>query len=241
VHTATKLPSGSTLLPPALAGTLLGNGSYKGSTVGACAQAEWGSPLNAVVAGVTISACEWDQATSSGATFALPPPYPPNPVPAASLDQVLQLHGKSSDTGCPTEPAGADAPGNFGWTADPYGNCTAPVGGTTFGGNTGNNVSSDCQTLLYNAWSTKSVIDIPVYVSVSGTGSGTTYTLKGFAAFVVTGYHMPSFTQSDWLNPANDCKGGSFCLNGYFTQALVTGSGDLGGPNLGASIIKLSG
>jgi Flp pilus assembly protein TadG len=241
VYTSTKLANGSTLLPPAFAGTLLGNGGYKGSTVRACAQAEWGSPLTTTVSGVTISACEWDKATSSGTSFAPPPPYPPNPLPAASYDRVLQLHGSSSGGGCPTEPAGADAPGNFGWTDDPNGNCTVFVSNNTYGGNTGNSVSGDCQTLLYNVWSTKSLIFIPVYVSVSGTGANATYTLKGFAAFVVTGYHMPSFKQSDWLNPANDCKGSSTCLNGYFTQGLIPSTGALGGTNLGASIIKLAG
>ena len=241
VHTATQLSDGSTLLPPEFAGTLLGNGSYKGSTVHACAQAQWGSPLTTTTSGVTISACEWDQATSSGTSFALPPPYPPSPLPAASYDRVLQLHGKSSGSGCPTEPAGADAPGNFGWTDDPNGNCTVFVSNNTYGGNTGNSVSGDCQTLLYNAWSTKSLIFIPVYVMVTGTGTNAVYSLDGFAAFVVTGYHMPSFTQKDWLNPANDCKGSSTCLNGYFTQGLIPATGALGGTNLGASIIKLTG
>jgi hypothetical protein len=115
------------------------------------------------------------------------------------------------------------------------------VNSNTYGGSTGNSVSGDCKTVLSNAQSAKSVIYIPVYVSLSGTGNNVTYTLKGFAAFVVTGYHMPSFSASDWLNPANDCKGSSFCLNGYFTQGLIPATGSLGGTNLGADIIKLAG
>jgi Flp pilus assembly protein TadG len=243
VHTSTKLANGSTLLPPAFAGTLLGNGGYRGSTVHACAQAEWGAPSTATVVGVTISACTWDQATSLGTSFAPAPPYPPNPLPAASLDQVLQLHGTSKNpgSGCPTEPAGADAPGNFGWTSDLLGNCSVTVNGNTYGGSTGTSVSGDCQTLLSAAWSARSLIYIPVYVSLSGTGNNVSYTLKGFAAFVVTGYHMPSFTAKDWLKPANDCKGSNFCLNGYFTQGLIPTTGTLGGSNLGATVIKLAG
>jgi Flp pilus assembly protein TadG len=241
VHTATKLANGSTLLPPTFAGTLLGKGSYRGSTVLACAQAQWGSPLTATVSGVTISACEWDQATAMATTYAPPPPYPPNPLPSASLDRVLHLHGNNSGGGCPTEPAGADAPGNFGWTDDPNGNCTVLVSNNTYGGNTGNSASGDCQTLLYNAWSTKSLIFIPIYQKVTGTGTNAVYTLQGMAAFVITGYHMPSFSQKDWLNPANDCKGSSTCLNGYFTQGLIPATGALGGKNLGAAIIKLTG
>ncbi len=64
VHTATQTASGSTLLPPAFARTLLGNSGYQGTTVAACAQAEWGAPAAATTVAVTISACEWDQATS---------------------------------------------------------------------------------------------------------------------------------------------------------------------------------
>jgi hypothetical protein len=167
---------------------------------------------------------------------------------------VIQLHtgsngngnGKGNgngngSSGCPTEPAGADAPGNFGWTDDPNGSCLVAISNGTYGGNTGNNVSGDCQTMLYNAWLNKTVIFIPVYTSVTGNGNNATYTLKGFTAFVVTGYHMPSFSQSDWLNPANDCTGSSFCLNGYFTQGLMSAVGTVGGPNLGANIIELTG
>ena len=245
VHTATKLSNGSTLLPPVFSRTLAGNGNYQGSTVKACAQVEWGAPSSANLIGVTISACSWDADTNQGASFAPAPPYPPNPVPAASFDQVLQLHGThTSGNGCPTEPAGADAPGNFGWTTDLNGNCTVTVSGNSYGGSTGNSVSNDCKTLLSNAQSSKSVIFIPVYVSLSGTGNNVTYTLKGFAAFVVTGYHLPSFTAKDWLNPANDCKGSSFCINGYFTQGLIPitdVTGGLGGPSLGADVIKLAG
>lgn len=243
VHTATKLPNGSTLLPPVFARTLSGNGNYQGSTVYACAQAQWGAPSSATALGVTVSACTWDRATSGGTSFAPAPPYPPNPLPAPSFDQVLQLHGttKTSGAGCPTEPAGADGPGNFGWTADPNGNCTVTVSGSSYGGSTGTSVGGDCQTVLQQAWSTKSVVYIPVYVSISGTGNNVSYTLKGFAAFVVTGYHMPSFTAKDWLNPANDCKGSTFCLNGYFTRGLIPSTGGLGGNNLGAVIVKLTG
>jgi Flp pilus assembly protein TadG len=241
VHTSTELSNGSHLLPPIFARTLAGNGSYQGSTVYACAQAEWGAPLTATGLGITISACTWDQATNTGTSFAPAPPYPP--TPNASFDQVIVLHGSTNkiNTGCPTEPAGADAPGNFGWTSDVLGNCTVTVSSNTYGGNTGNNVSQDCQTALSNDWSNRTLVFIPVYVSVSGTGNNVTYTLKGWAAFVVTGYHMPSFSQTDWVTGKLPCKGSSFCLSGFFTQGLIPSTGSIGGPQLGAYIVKLTG
>jgi hypothetical protein len=129
----------------------------------------------------------------------------------------------------------------FGWTTDPNNNCTTPIINGLYGGNTGTSISQACKTVLRADQQNRTLIFMPIYVSVSGTGANGTYTLKGFAAFVITGYHMPGFTATDWLNPANDCRGSSFCLNGYFTQGLVPTPGSIGGLNLGADIITLSG
>jgi len=41
VQTETEFRSGSTLLPPVFGSTLVGNSTYDGTTVRACAQAEW--------------------------------------------------------------------------------------------------------------------------------------------------------------------------------------------------------
>jgi Putative Flp pilus-assembly TadE/G-like len=241
VHTSTLTPSGSTLLPPSFARTLLGMSSYNGSTVFACAQAAWGPPVATSGLAVTLSACEWDQATDNGTLFAPPPPYPPNPLPSPSLDQVLRLHTTSTNGGCPTEPAGADGPGLFGWTDDPNGDCTTPIINGTFGGDTGTSISQACKQVISADQQNKTLIFIPVYVSVVNPGTNASYTLKGFAAFVITGYHLPGFSASDWLNPANDCKGSDKCINGYFTQGLIPDPGTIGGPNLGAHIIQLTG
>src|SRR4029077_21017406 len=77
VFTSTQTASGSTLLPPVFARTLLGNSSYRGANVLACSQAAWGAPASATAAAFAIPACEWDQATQQGTAFAPPPPYPP--------------------------------------------------------------------------------------------------------------------------------------------------------------------
>jgi Flp pilus assembly protein TadG len=238
VRTSTGAPGG--LLPPIFARTLVGNESYSGTNVKACAQAEWGPPATASTMAFTISACEWDKATNQGASFAPPPPYPPNPLPASSFDRVLKIHTTSSSTGCPTEPAGADAPGNFGWTDD-TGNCSVTISNNSYGGDTGVSASQNCKTALQNDQANKTLIFIPVYTKVTGTGTNVVFTLKGFAAFVITGYHLSGFSVSDWLDPKNDCKGSDFCINGYFTQGLIPSSGSVGGPNLGATIIVLSG
>ena len=237
VRTSTGTPGG--LLPPVFARTLLGNSGYSGTNVKACAQAEWGPPKTASTVAFTISACEWDQATSQGASFAPPPPYPPNPLPAPSFDRVLKLHTTTSGS-CPSEPSGADGPGAFGWTDD-TGTCSVDITNNTFSANTGVSAGNSCKQALSTAQASRALVYIPIYISLTGTGTNATYTLKGFAAFVVTGYHLPGSTQPDWLNPANNCKGSDKCINGYFTQGLIPSTGSVGGPNLGASIIVLSG
>lgn len=245
VHTSTLTASGSTLLPPVFARTLLGNSSYQGTNVKACAQAEWGAPISANTIAFTISACSWYAYTSNGTSFAQPPPYPPNTVPAASADHILYEHGSSGSTtgGCPLDNAsGADAPGNFGWTND-SGNCSTFISsGGTYPGQTGVPASGDCQTMIQNDWANKTVVYLPVYTAISGTGSNATYTLLGFGAFVITGYHITgSFKANDWLNSADNCTGNKFCIDGYFTHGLIPSTGGLGGQALGASIVELTG
>ena len=234
VRTSTGTPSG--LLPPVFARTLVGNSGYSGTNVKACAQAEWGPPKTASTVAFTISACEWDKATNQGASFAAPPPNPP---PAPSFDQVLKLHTTTSGS-CPSEPSGADGPGAFGWTDD-TGTCSVTISNNTFGADTGVSAGNACKQALSTAQASRALVYIPIYTSLTGTGTNATYTLKGFAAFVVTGYHLSGFTASDWLNPANNCKGSDKCINGYFTQGLIPSTGSIGGPNLGATIVVLSG
>ncbi len=246
VYTSTLTSSGSTALPAVFAF------GHK-TTVQACAQASWGPPAAATVTAVSVAACAWEQATGNGTAYAQSPP-------AASSDQVLPLNG-SGGQGCLGGPAGSVTDGDFGWT-DSSGGCSQAVSGPTYGGGIGP-VSSACQNVLQNAWASRAPIYIPVYTSVVADpdGDGDTsiplpndtdddqarYTLDGFAAFVVTGYNLPlpnqssPFFASDWLNQANNCSGSTFCLNGYFTRGLIPSSGTIGGPDLGAVIVRVSG
>jgi Flp pilus assembly protein TadG len=239
VHTSTELSSGSTLLPPVFAKTLLGNGSYQGATVQACAQAAWEGPSSANTVAFTISACSWDSWTSLGTNFAPAPPA----VPLPSYDHVFNLSNLGNAAGCAGETTGADGAGAFGWAKDQTGNCGIFTNTGTFPADTGASAGSTCQTALASAQASRTVIFLPVYTSYTATGSNTVFTLKGFAAFVVTGYHLPSVSVSDWLNSKNDCTGSHKCINGYFTQALIPATGGAGGVGqyLGAAVIGLTG
>lgn len=238
VQTSTLTASGSPFLPPIFARTLAGNSGYQGKNVRACAQAEWGPPSAATTVAVTISACEWDQATQQGSSFAPAPPYPQDPVPAPSFDQMLSNTGNGKGSGCATEPGGADARNTFGLAQDATGNCTLPVSGFSFPGSAGA-ITEDCETVLQNAQQSQIPILVPVYVSLNG-GSDT-YALKGFADFVVTGYNLaPGVSAPDWLDPANTCLA-TGCLTGYFVQGVIPSTGSFAGPSLGASVIDLTG
>jgi hypothetical protein len=248
VHTSTELPGGSHLLPPVFARTLAGNGNYQGTTVYACAQAEWGAPSTATTVAYTISACTWDKYTNQGQALAPPPPYSPPYNSLTSVDTVVYEHGSTNNTICPAqyqEPSGSDGPGNFGWTSD-TGTCSVTITNNTYPGSTGASANSDCLTALYNAWSTQSTIYLPVYTTATGSGNNLLYTLKGFAAFVVTGYYFPGSAgqqakEKDWVTGNYPCSGSNFCLSGFFTHGLISSVGGLGGPNLGAYIVKLTG
>jgi len=254
VETSTELPNGSHLLPPVFARTLAGNGNYSGTTVLACAQAEWGSPLLGNTVGITVGLCDWSEATSNGTSYPSPPPYPPNP---ASLPVVINLHdanGQESDSSCPSGPAGQTASGNFGWTFDPNGNClltpsnfTNTGGGIyTYGGNTGNNTPSDCQTILQNAQQNQTVLYVPIYSAYNGQGSNATYTLSGIGAFALTGYNFgKQFQVADRITGQLPCGGNGknvTCISGYFLHNQIPPPGSsLTGPNYGIDRIKLTG
>ena len=98
VQSSTLTGTGSTVLPPAFARSILG---YTDKTVHACAVASWGPPggLGNAVA-FTISYCEWQQNTANGTSFAAYPPWPPSylkvlagTAPAAQSETILRLHG----------------------------------------------------------------------------------------------------------------------------------------------------
>ncbi|MGN6681447.1 MAG: pilus assembly protein TadG-related protein [Streptosporangiaceae bacterium] len=241
VFTSTQTAGGSTLLPPIFARAMLGNSSYRGDNVVACSQAAWGAPSSATVPALTIPACEWDQATQQGTAFAPPPPYPPNAFPSGSSDQVLTYTvGGNGGAGCATEPAGADGPGTFTMVNHARGNCHSAVGPPKFFGRNRATISLSCELVLQAAQQNQTPLLVPIYVSASNGGSPS-FTLQGFAEFVVTGYNLPSFFVSDWLDPANNCSGTNYCVNGFFTLGVVPFTGDLGGTNLGASVIELTG
>lgn len=239
VHTSTRMPNGATLLPPSFGQILLGS-SYQGRTVHACARAGWGGPSVAYGLAMTISLCNWQADTASGTSFY---PAPSTGLtPPASAEQILLLHTTVTTT-CPGGPSGWDLPGGFGWLTDPNGNCTVQIDLSTgiYTDNTGVPATQDCQVALQNDRTNKAVLLIPVYDGAGGTGHTGYFHLKGFASFVLTGYHLPGMNAPSTLTGQQPCSGSNKCLSGYFTQDLIPAYAVLGGPAMGANEVQLTG
>jgi Flp pilus assembly protein TadG len=231
VHTSTKT-AGGTLLPPVFAQTLLGNASFKGTTVLACAQAEWGPAQQAASLAITISVCQWNSLTAGGG----------NP-----FGVEIPLIFKSSAKPC-SGPAGQNVAGGFGWLPpNASSGCQANIDLTTSTtySDPGNNVPTGCAAVIKADVASGATVYIPVFDSVTGTGNNATYHVIGLAALVLNGYQnlpgvhpdvVPSGMQGK-CNPSN-----VVCLFGYFTQALVPLSDGIGGgTDFGATAIKLTG
>jgi putative Flp pilus-assembly TadE/G-like protein len=240
VRTETRLPSGTTLLPPTFAAGLAGMSGYQGSTVHACSRVAWGPPGSASGIAITVSQCNWQVMTESGTSF-------------PTDERIIYLHDPQTDDPdsavCPKDPSGKTAPGGFGYLSANAGTCMASgTVATSWSGSTGNS-DHDCATLLDSYRSSGQPVPLPVYDTVSDTGSNTTYHVVGFGAFVVTGWNLSSSSAASNIPPGNVspraassyCTGSARCLYGYFTTKLVTTGQFSGGANFGISVLKTAG
>lgn len=217
VRTATETESGGTVLPARFARALTGYGEHNGTAVAACARATWGSPSQVNGVAVTMSYCAWNKLTDGGTRLGPPPPA----TPPLSAEGVIYLHGTHNEDNCAPGNSGWQAPGGFSWL-DETGPCSALVPGHgVFGGSTGVAASSECQAKLEQARINRTVLWMPVFDGVRGTGQSVEYRLRGVSAFVVTGYRLSGANAPSILSGRMLCNGSDRCLYGYFTTALV--------------------
>jgi Flp pilus assembly protein TadG len=225
VNTSTKTSGGATTIAPIFAKDLLGNSTYVGTKVLACAQVEWnlsgGATYSGIFTAFSTPACQLDKQSTAGYIYGSPPSVS---LPSSSYDMKLTL-SYGGKAGCSTEASGSDGPGTFGWLTETGGCTEDPPLATTYSVHT-STTSANCNTPLYDDAQDKTLIYIPVYTSVSGSGTSAVYNVKGAAAFVVTGYNVPGTGQfasyTDWLNSANTCTGTTYCIDGYFVNAAGT-------------------
>ncbi|MEV0720358.1 pilus assembly protein TadG-related protein [Asanoa sp. NPDC050611] len=224
VHTRIQRADGSNLLPPVFAQAVLDD--YDGAAVTACARVAWGPPAAARTFGLAISTCDWQRMTGRGGRL-------------PSVEQPVPLYDETDPAACGRRGLGDGNQGGFRWLAGTR-DCRAAVSTTravevTRPGER----PDDCLDLLEELVATPDrAIAVPVFARVSDDGG---YTVRGVAAFVVTGWRLP-----DSVEPSprlgRDCpEGASTCVFGYFTRAVVPGGGAVGGPDLGAQITTLIG
>ena len=151
--------------------------------------------------------------------------------------QVLAQYSTTPDC---TGPSGNLVPGGFGWLTTNAGTCqtSSTIGGDPplRPGQLGSEQLLD-QRLRGGTGSRRCCCRSST--RTAGAGSNATYRIYGYAAFKMTGY---SFGGQNNSNPA-PCNGNERCIAGYFTrfvdisEAFTYGAG---GPQLGASIVRLT-
>jgi Flp pilus assembly protein TadG len=183
-------------------------------------------------------------------------PSPPAPANAAiaGSETVIKAQGSFGNS------CGSSAPGNFEWLSNSA--CSVSVDSDgTYQGDTGSNAPDGCEAVFKNSRATGTPIYLPVFSTKTLSGSNVSYTLAGFAAFVVTGWDLNTGA-GDWddktlpstIGAAADQPAGvrrgqycgkppngytkasgggqDQCVYGYFTEALVpNGHFDGGGPD----------
>ncbi|TQJ41758.1 putative Flp pilus-assembly TadE/G-like protein [Arthrobacter sp. SLBN-112] len=142
------------------------------STVG------WGSPVKGPTAfPITVSICQVRGKTD--------------------LMQLLRLHGTGANAGCFYGPSGAAVEGGFGGLQQDANSCGAVIDIATAqaNGDTGNNAPPHCEDTL-NSWATDMnagrdvIILLPIFNTVTGTGTNAVFGLTTFAAFKVAGWKV---------------------------------------------------
>ncbi|HEX6498531.1 MAG TPA: Tad domain-containing protein [Micromonosporaceae bacterium] len=236
VRTTTREADGSTLLPPIFAQAVTGT---DGTTVGACAKVTWMPAGGGKALALTTSYCTWQAATSNGTVFA---PAPPD-IPPASFEHVIYLD-TTSKVKCPSGPAGTYIPGGFGWLPD-SGGCQITIAADAWvSSGTGADATADCQAVLADAVAHHpTVVYVAIFDNVILYGATAQYHILGLAAFVITGYHLPSVAAASWLTGTMPCTGGSHCVSGYYVRDLIP-VGDVtgvGSTDLGLDTIKTIG
>lgn len=186
----------------------------------ACARASAaGVRTAAATIAFTVGSCMWSQMTNDGA----------GPYPTAIVELDVDKNP------CP----GSNFNGNFGWLDGMRDGCSDVVvdaeGDWQDEEGVKEGLMDECEDLLDPFIASGQPIIVPIYSTFDESAGG--YQMLGWAAFVVTAYHLHN------SNPAatkcvNKAKA---CIFGRFTQAIVTDPIEIGGTDMGVTAIGLTG
>ncbi|MHA6668500.1 TadE/TadG family type IV pilus assembly protein [Homoserinimonas sp. A447] len=193
------------------------------SSVGAVATAEWGAPLAAMVTlPLAISYCEFTPA----------------------LDGTLVLIRYDEEREC-EGPDGQPIPGGFGWIERLEDQCAAylDLNEESMPNEPGNSYPGICDDTLTDMEG--QTILVPIFDSALVTnGVDAAYHIYGFAAFTITGWKFSggqTFPAVNIDSAAPNCNGNCRGIQGFFERwvSVEDAATELGGPNLGATIVRL--
>lgn len=192
--------------------------------ISARATATWGAPYSGTsMLPLAFSWCEFRAQTGGG-------------MPSGTTARTI-VFTKSSATTC-TGPSGNVVPGGFGWLRPDPSGCTATTSmDQTLYSDPGASIPSGCSVATVQAVRNQTVL-LPVFDAAGDTGTNAWYTIYGYAAFRITGYHFGG--QYTWNAP---CNGEVRCIRGYFVEFVELDDAfthSTTAPDLGASLITLS-
>lgn len=218
---APQFPSPGTVVVNSFATDSSGNGvplyfagifGVSRAEVAAEATASWGSPSGGTVAlPIAFSECQFDL---SGAV------------------QVLPIHGTT--TCVSSSPSGQIIPGGFGWLQSDAGECgaTLSLASPSVRSKPGVSEPAQCRE-VFDSLRNQTVL-VPVFDEVDDGN----YHIKGFAAFELLGFNFPGHSWNNTGSPS--CRGSCKGLIGKFVKFTSLQDFTLGGPDLGAKVVRLS-
>ncbi len=222
VHLSTRLPDGSTVLPPSFSQAVTGDDI--GTTVGACARAAWGPRAMHILA-LTLSTCDFAEATESG--------YGDPENPDWRDERVIQFWFDAHDSCAGPGP-------EFPWRVP------GPAGFLNGGGETceigvaNDGIVSGAYFVAFEPWSLApascenrirqaradgEVIYLPVHDGVSTGADGFRHVYV--APFLVTGYQFGSPPSADPPYDADEHRDGSY-LDGSLYESDPCGTAQIG-------------
>lgn len=182
--------------------------------VSARAAASWGSPSGGGLAlPIVFSECQFD---------------------LTGTVQVLAMHGESGGRTCvSSSPSGQIIPGGFGWLESDPGKCGSTVSLAKPNVPSKPGVSEPHQCVpVFDALKNQTII-VPVFDELNAG----VFRIKGFAAFQLTGFSFPGHSWNNTGSPG--CTGSCKGLIGRFVQYTSLADFDLGGPDMGAKVVRL--
>lgn len=215
-YSLTQSTNGDSILPARFSQLITGQ---PGTSVRACARAAWGPPGSySATIPLTISACEWQRQTNSGANYQAAPSGPApgyggagQPAWPPGASEIVVLLHNPGDAGSNCDWNGKDTAGGFGYVDST--NCQALV--TTDNWvriDSGNNVPADCKAIMPGL--VGKVVSLPVFdclISSQATptgpipttpdgicdptqrnsgGANSWYHILGWAKFYISGYKL---------------------------------------------------